>query len=126
MMNARTLQAPTRESLSISLTSTVERAGKLVAVRSHPQSGSPEIDSPVRESPEQRSTTRRPSNSRVQSVREVEGNDLQHVRHGVLQDLQDHSQHTMHQLYDMLAERYGILHMRNMLTTFRQKSGTQQ
>ena len=35
-------------------------------------------------------------------------------------------QNTMFQLYDILAERYCILHMRNMLTTFRQSSKTQQ
>ena len=34
--------------------------------------------------------------------------------------------HTMLQLYDILAERYCILHMRNMLETFRQSSKTKQ
>ena len=33
---------------------------------------------------------------------------------------------TMPQLYDALAKMYCILHMRNMLTTFRQSSKTQQ
>ena len=95
--------------------------------RSHPQTCSPAIDSSVRESPEQRSTTRRPTKARVQSVqREVEGNDLEHGKHGVVRDLRDHSQHTMLQLYDVLVERYCILNVRNMLTTFRQSSKTQQ
>ena len=74
--------------------------------RSHPQTGSPEIESPVPELPEQRSTTSRPkTKSRVQSVqRAVEGNDLQHGEHGVFGDLRDHSQHAMLQLYDMLPK----------------------
>ena len=65
--------------------------------------------------------------SHVQSVqREVETNDIQHEKHGVLRDLRDHSQHTMPQLHGILAERYCTLHMRNMLTPFRQSSETQQ
>ena len=64
--------------------------------------------------------------SRIQSTqRAVEGNDLQHGKHGVLRDSRDHSKHTMHQLYDILADRYWKLYMRNMLTTFRQSSKTQ-
>ena len=96
--------------------------------RPHSQTGSPETDSPVRESPEQRSTTGRPATKeRVQSIqREVEGYDLQHEKHGVLRDLRDQSKPLMPQLYDILAERYCISHMRNMLETFRQGSNTQQ
>ena len=37
-----------------------------------------------------------------------------------LRDLRDHSQHSIHQLYDILAERYCILNMPNMPTTFTQ------
>ena len=45
--------------------------------------------------PNKGSTTRGPTTKpRVQSVqREVEGNDLQHGKHGVLRDLRDHSPH---------------------------------
>ena len=57
---------------------------------------------------------------------EVEGYDLQHGKHGVLRDLRHHSKRTVPQLCDILAERYCILHMRNMLKTFRQSSKTQQ
>ena len=71
-------------------------------------------------------TARRPTTkARVQSVqREVEGNDLQHEKHGVLRALRDHSKHTMLQLHGILAERCSVLHMRNMLATFRQSSKT--
>ena len=58
--------------------------------------------------------------------RAVERHDLQHGNHGVLRDLRDHSKHTMHQLFDILAESCCIHHMRNMLTTFRESSNTQQ
>ena len=76
IVDARTPQALTRERPSIILTSTVERTGKLVAIHqfeSHPN--------------ERRSTTRRSTTkARVQSVqREIEGNDLQHGKHGVLE-----------------------------------------
>ena len=59
----------------------------------HPQESSPKSDSPVREPPEQRSIRKRPkTESRIQSIqRAVEGNDLQHGNHGVLEDLRDHS-----------------------------------
>ena len=75
--------------------------------RSHPQTSSPELDSPVRESPEHKSTTSRPTTKSCgQSVRRaVEGNDLQHGTHGVLRDLRDDSQHSMPQLYDIMAEK---------------------
>ena len=43
-----------------------------------------------------------------------------HGKHGVVRDLRDHSQQTMHKLFEILAERYCINYMRNMLTTCRQ------
>ena len=57
--------------------------------RSHPQTGSPEIDSSVRDASEQRTITRRSTTkARVQSAQpEVEGNDPQHGKHGVRRDL---------------------------------------
>ena len=65
------------------------------------------IDSPVRDTPEWRSVESRPeAKSRVQSVqRAVEGYDQQHGKHGVLQDLRDHSQNTVLQLYDVLDKK---------------------
>ena len=64
---------------------------------------------------------------RIQSIqRAVEGHDLQHGKHGLLRDFRDHSKHTMLQLYDILAERYCFLYMRNMITAFRQSSKTEQ
>ena len=76
----------------------------------------------------QRRITKRPkTKSRIQSTqRAVEGKDLQHGKHGVHRDLRDHSKHTMPQMYDILAERYCVLYMRNMLAAFRQSSTTQQ
>ena len=63
---------------------------------------------------------KRAKKSRFQSVqRAVEGNDLQHGKHGVLRDLRHHSQHAMLQLYDILGSRYGKPDSRNMLTTIR-------
>ena len=148
-MNVRTLQAPTRERLSPILTSTKKivtvertetcRGERDFRIQGLPHSAVQEHDHirkkavqklihQFEESSEQRTTTSQPNTkSRVQSVqRAVEGNDLQQGKHGVLRDLRDHTQHTMHQLYDRLSERYCILHMRNMLTTFRQSSQTQQ
>ena len=75
-----------------------------------------------------RITQQRPrTKSRVPSIqRASEGNDQQHGKHEVLRDLRDHSQNTVPQLADILAERYCILHMQNMLKTFRQSYKTQQ
>ena len=57
----------------------------------------------------------------------VEGNDLQHGKHGVLRDLRNHShQSAVPQLYDILDERHCTLYLRNMLATFRQNSKMKQ
>ena len=98
------------------------------AVQEHDHIRKEAVQKLIRDTPEQRSIASEPkAKSRVQSVqRKVEGYDLQHGEHGVHRDLRDHSQNTMLQLYDILAERYCILYMRNMPTTFRESSKTQQ
>ena len=119
-----TPQAPTRESLSIILTSTVERTEKLVVVKW--TSGSK--DCPIRLSQEHDHIRKQAVQKLIHSSRitrtkkhykqtykkiacsicsvRVEGSDLQHGKHGELRDLRDHYQHTMSKLYDILAERY--------------------
>ena len=136
IMDVRTPQALTRERPSTILASTenlvaVERTSKLVVVKL--TSGSKDcaigpskskITSARKQSKSSRSVASRlEAKSRVQSIqRAVEGNDLQHGKHGVLRDLRDHSQSTVPQLYDTLDEKHCILYLRNMLAALRQNS----
>ena len=129
-MNART--APTRESPSIILThgGTYRETCRgeidfgiqglpLSAVQEHDYIRKQAVQKLIHqfENHPQRSTTRKSTTkSRVQSVqREVEGFYLQHGKHGVPRKWRDHSTHTTPQLHD----RHCILHMRNMLATFK-------
>ena len=83
--------------------------------RWHQQGSGPKFDSSVRDASKSRSVASRPeAKSRVQPIqRAVEGNDLQHGKHGVLRDLRNHFQkysattvwHTGRKaLYTILAE----------------------
>ena len=65
--------------------------------------------------------------SRVQSVeRAVEGMICRMKNMEYFETCEVTPKHTILQLYDILAERYCILHMRNMLETFTQSSKTSQ
>ena len=145
-MNARTLQALTRERPSTILTNTkkivtVERTRKLVAVKK--TSGSKDCsirlskntitsakeaiqklihqfeNHPNREALQAGLKQNRAFNPFSEQTKEM-------IHSMGLRDLRDHSQHTAPQLFDKLDERHCFLYMRNMLTTFRQSAKTQQ
>ena len=75
--------------------------------RSHPQGSSPKVDSTVRDASELRSVASlSEAKSRVHSIqRTVEGNDLQHGKHGIRRDLRDHSKHTMLQFLSHIGRK---------------------
>ena len=149
IMDARTRQALTRERLSTILASTeklvaVERTRKLVAVKL--TSGSK--DCSIRLSKGTITSARKQSkswliNSRRIQIEKIWNQTWSKITRSihsassrrkwsaaketwVLWDLRSHSRSTVPQLYDILDERHCILHLRNMLETFRQNSKIKQ
>ena len=96
--------------------------------RSHPQGSSPKNDSPVRDTLEQEALQADLKQNRAFNPFSEQSKEMIYCMRNMeyFQICEITHQKTMFQLYNILAERYCILHMRNMLMTFRQSSKTQQ